>query len=510
MNIPNDTSLEGGFLSVCLADARPLFHERALAPDDFFLPVHQNIYRAMEANRDDGLDIDYLTVAARLKSEGDKQVLKTLSENTGAFAKNTETYMSQLRGFSTRRQCIEILENSISSFCDSDDAAGSYETLVENLISKGDEMAEDTDGGLVSYSEMSRKYKLRVNEVLDARELGDWTKIGFTTGNKRLDEMLGYLRRKMVTVIGGDTNTGKSAWALDVMYKNAIECRKRNVKFHALYFSFELSEEEVVERGLARESGVKISDISMMNYRGMDGYPNTAWNDVEVALDKLAELDIEVDDDGAGYVETMYRRALAAALKNPVDMIVIDYAQLASSKTLDVNNKEALVSAAVRTAKRLAKKLNCHVILVSQVKQEYVQRRPMQAPELHDLAWSSALEQHSQNVLMLWNPDNLRLEKSWEDFTQNLTHDELEEVEYQLVKKPEQALKKFKDNLWAGWVAMFVRKAKGRMGIEYFWWEPYKQAFFSTTDNERDFLNDNLFMPAHRNASANKNRRKNI
>lgn len=75
---------------------------------------------------------------------------------------------------------------------------------------------------------------------------------GLSTGFPRLDKVTYGIQRKYITVIAGDTGSGKSSLALYMyVYRPIIEAIENKKKVHLLYFSFEMSSEVLLAKLLS-------------------------------------------------------------------------------------------------------------------------------------------------------------------------------------------------------------------------------------------------------------------
>jgi len=116
----------------------------------------------------------------------------------------------------------------------------------------------------------------------------------------------------------------------------------------------------------------------------------------------LAAKNFFVDDSSALSVMALKSKASAMKLKFKIDLLVVDYLQLA--KGTKGGNREQEISEISRGLKEIAKDLDIPVVALSQLSRE-VEKRADKRPQLSDLRESGSIEQDADNVLFLYRPE---------------------------------------------------------------------------------------------------------
>lgn len=204
------------------------------------------------------------------------------------------------------------------------------------------------------------------------------------TGLKDLDNMLGGLRRGQTYLLGARPSMGKTDFAFNVIKHVAINEGKR-----VLFFSLDSSKRRLISR-FARF----ISKIG-------EGFANDksekANNMMENAINEIDKAEIYLDDIPNISIEeiTASCSAFESTGKQP-DLIIVDYLQLISS--LEAERVRACVELS-----EIAKRLNCAVLILSQISRG-VEEREDHRPVLEDLLESS-IKSVVDNVLFLYRDD---------------------------------------------------------------------------------------------------------
>ena len=130
------------------------------------------------------------------------------------------------------------------------------------------------------------------------------------------------------------------------------------------------------------------------------------WPKLTAGVSKAKDSSLYIDDRAAlsiGQIQTTARRAHR---RKPLDLIVIDYLQLAKANEKSREREVSVISAGL---KALAKELDIPVIALSQLSRD-CENRPNKRPRNSDLRDSGSLEQDADMIFFLYrdevyNPD---------------------------------------------------------------------------------------------------------
>lgn len=166
-------------------------------------------------------------------------------------------------------------------------------------------------------------------------------------------------------------------------------------KQSVLFFSLEMSKEQLIDRMLSDVSGVDSWNIRTGNLSDED------FSKLSEASGEMAEAPIYIDDTPGLTVLEMRTKARRAAHQAPLGLIVIDYLQLIQGRGRSDGNRVQEVSEISRGLKLLARELNVPVIALSQLSRSVESRSP-QIPQLADLRESGSIEQDADIVMFIY------------------------------------------------------------------------------------------------------------
>jgi replicative DNA helicase len=221
------------------------------------------------------------------------------------------------------------------------------------------------------------------------------------TGYRDLDNMTAGLQRSDLIILAARPAMGKTTLVTNLAY-NVATIAKQPV----LFFSLEMSKEQLVDRMLADASGVDAWNIRTGNLSDDD------FSKLSDAMGEMAEAPIFIDDTPGVSVLEMRTKARRAAHEQPLGLIIIDYLQLMQGSGRDNGNRVQEVSEISRGLKLLARELNVPVIALSQLSRTVETRSP-QIPQLSDLRESGSIEQDADIVMFIYreayyNPETER------------------------------------------------------------------------------------------------------
>jgi replicative DNA helicase len=359
-------------------------------PEDFYRPLHGQIFGAIMALTHAGEPVDYVTVQAKLQERGavaiELAVLSSLQMNTPSAA-NAQHYAEIVRDKAQQRRLIgvggEIVDDAYLS---TDDVVGLIDEAERKINQIGDNRKIDTVSPL-------QRLLLSEADILEERGETRGQFNGLETGYKSLDQILQGLQPSSMTIIGARPGTGKTAFALGVLIHVGAVVRRP-----ALYFSLEMSRQELAERILASTARIDSSKLRTGDLSDAD------WNRAHEAFGFLQSARVFIDDNPSLTVMDVRSRARRIKQQNgDLGVVIVDYLQLMSSRGR-AENRQVEVSDMSRSLKILARELQCPVIALSQLSRK-LEDRADKRPVMSDLRESGSLEQDADVVLFLFRPE---------------------------------------------------------------------------------------------------------
>jgi replicative DNA helicase len=220
---------------------------------------------------------------------------------------------------------------------------------------------------------------------------------GVPTGFKDLDDTLAGLQRSNLIILAARPGIGKTTLALNIARYLAVE-KKLPVGF----FSLEMSREELVDRLLVEQADIDAWKLKTGKLSEDD------FTKLSNAMGELAEAPLFIDDTPALSILEMRTKARRLQVESGVNLLIVDYLQLARSRQLE--NRVQEVSEISQGLKNLARELKVPVLAVSQLSRA-VEQRGEKRPQLSDLRESGSIEQDADVVIFLWreNEENLEM-----------------------------------------------------------------------------------------------------
>lgn len=386
-SIEAEESLIGAML--LSAEAVSIAYE-TVAPEDFYRPLHGQIFEAILALTNAGEPVDFVTVQAKLQERGqvavELAVLSALQMNTPSAA-NAQHYAELVRDKAQQRRLIAVGGEIVDdAYVPTDDVAGLIDEAERKINQIGDSRKFDTVSPL-------QRLLLSEADILEERGETRGQFNGLETGYRSLDLVLQGLQPTSLTIIGARPGTGKTAFALGLLvHVGAV------VKRPALYFSLEMSRQELAERILASTARIDSSKLRTGDLSEAD------WTRAHEAFSYLQAARVFIDDNPS--LTVMDVRARARRIKQQqgdLGVVIVDYLQLMSSRGR-AENRQVEVSEMSRSLKILARELQTPVVALSQLSRK-LEERADKRPVMSDLRESGSLEQDADVVLFLFRPE---------------------------------------------------------------------------------------------------------
>jgi replicative DNA helicase len=162
-------------------------------------------------------------------------------------------------------------------------------------------------------------------------------------------------------------------------------------------FSLEMSKMELVQRLMCSEARVDSNRLRRGALQDSD------WPKLSLALGRLAEAPIFIDDTPNATIMEMRAKCRRVASKSGLGLVIIDYLQL-MAPLRRTDNRVQEVSEISRSLKILARELDVPVIALSQLSRN-VEYRADKRPLLADLRESGSIEQDADVVMFIYRDE---------------------------------------------------------------------------------------------------------
>lgn len=362
-----------------------------LSPNDFYDERLKEVYLVALELFDERIPIDILTISERLKKKkllkqiGGLTFLTNLSNKVPTTA-HVEHYGRIVRDFAVKRSLLKTASKLVEMSTDEgmtvsellDKAEAEVYSLSSQSSPKGFEHIKNVL--TVSFDRLDELYK----------NPGEMR--GVATGFADLDKTLSGMQPSNLIILAARPGVGKTALALNIASHVAVK-NKKPVGF----FSLEMSKEELNDRLLVAHA--EIDSWKLKTGR----LSEDEFAKLSEAMGILYEAPIFIDDTPALSILEMRSRARRLQVEQGLELLIVDYLQLARSRNLE--NRVQEVGEISQGLKNLARELKIPVLALSQLSRA-VEHRGEKKPQLADLRESGSIEQDADVVMFLYREDD--------------------------------------------------------------------------------------------------------
>jgi replicative DNA helicase len=388
---PHDLEAEESVLSAILIDGEAIIKvSDYLKPESFYSRSHQLIYESMTQLYEQREAIDVVTLVNQLKKNkslkevGGSSSIAKLS-NSVSTAANAESYAKLIKEYYVKRQLITISGQLSDWAFDSGKSAQDVLDAAEAKVFKVSQTHSAQD--FIPIKDTLVESFERLDEL--QKNQGDLR--GVPSGFQDLDNLLAGMQRSNLLILAARPGMGKTAFSLN-MTQNITVKHKKKVGF----FSLEMSKEELVDRLLVSQADIDAWKLKTGRLNQQD------FLKISDAMGVLADASLYIDDTPGLSIYEMRTKARRLMSEHEIDLIVVDYLQLAHGKTMD--NRVQEVSEISQGLKNIARELRIPVLALSQLSRA-VESRGEKRPQLSDLRESGAIEQDADVVMFLYRKD---------------------------------------------------------------------------------------------------------
>ena len=389
---PHDIQAEESVLAAILIDKDAMIGvSEILIPDAFYSKGNQAIYQAMLELYDKRQPIDVITLKDQLKKNKKLRTAGGVSgvtrlSNLLSTAANATSYAEVVKEKYVKRELISL------------------STEMGNLaFDDGKEIAEILDNAeqkVMSISQShTRKDFTPIKQTLvesfdrlDELQKSGGDLRGVATGFQDLDQMLAGFQQSNLIILAARPGTGKTAFAVNIaQFVTTMSKKKIGM------FSLEMSREELVDRLLVGQADIDAWKLKTGRLSQED------FLKISDAMGVLAEAEFYIDDTPGLSIFEMRTKARRLKMEHNIDMLVVDYLQLAHGMTRD--NRVQEVGEISQGLKNIARELKIPVLALAQLSRA-VEQRGEKAPQLSDLRESGSIEQDADVVMFLYRKDD--------------------------------------------------------------------------------------------------------
>ena len=379
---------------------------RNVKVETFYFKNHQELYKALIQMYKEKIPIDIVTVNTFLQDNGLIEKIggvKVLLDLINHVPNLTylEEYIGLIHDKFLRRSLIKLGYELINSVYITniplETILTDLETQVFNLTTEIQTQKVSNSAEL--FSDVFRELKEKSLKPSLA---------GVTSGFYDLDSFTQGFQKSDLIIIAGRPSMGKTALALNIGL-NVLKTSNLPV----LFFSLEMSKEQLVYRLLTSESNITSMKLKTGNLYKDD------WLKLNNIIKNLSFLPFFIDDTPSLSIQDIKAKIKKILFEqSQIGLIIIDYLQLMQYTKVKTESRAQELSQITRSLKNIAREFKVPVLALSQLSRN-VETRINKRPILSDLRESGSIEQDADLVLMVYRESYYNLDTSSAD-TKNL------------------------------------------------------------------------------------------
>ncbi len=393
--LPNNIEVEKAVLGAMLIQREALIEASSLLEEnDFFLRIHQIIFKSILAVQDKSIPVDLKTVTEELintkelEKVGGVPYLYELTESIVALS-NIDHYINIVRDQSNLRELLLTMQGILKDYEEKEveDIAG-FIGEASRRVNKAAEKRR------ISSFQTAAEVTEKVRQSLRTqRKTGEDGVTGLPTGYRDLNILTHGFQKTDIIIIAARPSVGKTALGLNLAFNVAF---KTNTP--VAIFSLEMPSEQLMLRLLANRSCVDLGKIQTGFLTKREEIA------VDRAMKEMSGVKLYIDDTPGIKLIDIMSKARKLKMEQPdLSMIMIDYIGLITTGR-KAESRQLEVSEISRSLKELARELEVPIIVISQLSRA-VDGRNTKRPMLSDLRESGSIEQDADQVFLLYRED---------------------------------------------------------------------------------------------------------
>ncbi|UAT42948.1 replicative DNA helicase [Anaplasmataceae bacterium AB001_6] len=384
--------IERAIIGAILIKNKVLFEiDDILDKQCFYDPLHQKSYESIcTIVKNDSIAIPSTVVnlfdLKPEKLDEAKKYLEELQKDFSAFS-DVKNFAKYLKDLFLRREAINL--------------AGTFKSVVEKDYSRDiGIILEEGEKGFFNLSKslyrdsikpLSSSLNKAFENIQDAYK-NKSSVIGITSGFYDIDNLTGGFQESDLIIVAGRPSMGKTALAVN-MILNAV----KNDNKSALFFSLEMSAEQIATRIVSMES--KVNAFKLRTGKLTEDEFRRVMNSKKM----MEDMKLFFDDTPAMTINGIRSQIRRMCAKEDVSIIFIDYLQLiyGISPGRRFDNRVNEISEVTKGLKDIAKEVSVPIVALSQLSRN-VEQREDKRPQLSDLRESGSIEQDADLVMFIY------------------------------------------------------------------------------------------------------------
>jgi replicative DNA helicase len=335
--------------------------------ENFFTTVdHKSIFNAIKDLKNDGYDIDIISVTDKSKVNH-----VYVSELSCVSTANFKYYYDSLEELKNLRGLVKINTEALNSIHSGKEYASVASDIENGLYTFDSEIEYD----ITAVKDALPTVIQELEDICTGKK--DW---GIKHGIRSLNEyLIGFMASQLI-IIGARPSQGKTAFMLQLTI-NISQHYKCGI------ISLETTKEALTKRIL--------SNLSCVNLKEVNHSTRSAFNRLTDASDILSNRQIDIYDPPSATIDDI-RMIVRRMKKNGCRIVFIDYLTLINNNNGDSRTER--VADTSTALKQIARINEIPLVCLSQIKRDSDGRRP----RLSDFVWSAQVEQDADIAIMLY------------------------------------------------------------------------------------------------------------
>ena len=386
---PHSIEAEVSVLGAMLQDSTAVLRAmELLAPDDFYLPEHREMFSVMADLNREHTPIDMVTMHTELARRGTLEGVGGLENlmrifNAVPTSANAKAYIDIVREKRTLRKLIGACQK-ISGDCYRqqnpvpETLAAAEKAIFDIVMNRADGEA------LQPLAEVA----VRSFDIIEELARNHGAIAGVPTGFIDLDNLLTGLHPGELVIVGARPSMGKTSFAMNVAAHASMNKGKK-----VAVFTLEMPREQIALRVLCSDARVDMQRVRKGTLTSED------WIRLTESLTPMVAAPMYIDDTAGISPSILRSRCRRLMMEKGLDLIVVDYLGLMRADGR-VENRQLEVSEISRQLKAIALDLKVPVMACAQLSRANKDRQDKR-PVLSDLRDSGSIEQDADVVMFL-------------------------------------------------------------------------------------------------------------
>ncbi len=378
----HDLALEYQIIGSFITDTGTHDFIDRLKEDDFLDGACRRLFKAMQEFKNANKEISVFSLNER-SNVPLSQIAKISA--TIATTATIESNCKLLKDRSNRRK-LKQKANLILKMAN--DTSKEINEIKNDALREIQELEDIVDEEVITLEQAM----LETNALLDKRHKNKDDK-SYYTGITKLDRFMAGLHKEELTTIGARPGVGKTIIGMQIALKIALNNKR------IMFTSLEMSATQLCERIISANTDINSLRLRTGNIKDHE------WRQAyrAVAAYSLDNFLLDKTSRNIQHIRTKVRRYMP-------DLLVIDYLQLLQSASKEYS-REREVATITRDLKLMALEFKIPIIILSQLNRNAEGYRPTMA----DLRESGAIEQDSDNIIFIHEPNGSDIEKLIQD-----------------------------------------------------------------------------------------------